>query len=177
MGAFSLVLHDSFPCAHLQIKGTATGRRGKWPHLPCKEEHSGEQLSDNSWCSGISSNNNNLSACIFSQSLKEEIGRTMHSSNFDTPGDFIQKMLRQKLNVCGVVESHSYWEWHSSGVRCLQITEVAFAMPDCPILLSSNTNILWRVSILWDIKARSYLLKAPSVDTIVLAKWTFNKGR
>lgn len=37
----------------------------------------------------ISSNDNNLSACIFSQILKKEIGRTRYSSNFDTPGDFI----------------------------------------------------------------------------------------
>lgn len=72
MGASSFLLHDSFLCVHLQIKGTATGRRrGKWPHMPCKEERSDEQLSDNSWCSGISSNDNNLSACIFSLTLKK----------------------------------------------------------------------------------------------------------
>lgn len=116
-------------------------KMGKWPHMSCKEEHSVEQLSDNSWCSGISSNNNNLIACLFSQALKKRGGENQVLRQLWHSLWFYLKKVEIKMKS-SVIVLRSCWGWQcGSGVCCFQITELSFPVPDCSIRLTSNMSI------------------------------------
>lgn len=108
-------------------------KRWQWPHMSCKEEHSDEQLSEKS--SGISSNNNNLFACIFSQALKRRWGKS------GTPTTLILRML--------LVRKFWYknWNWCYSVAflprvtvwfRCLLLLDYTSALPHARQLHSAR---------------------------------------